>query len=496
MTQSTTGGERTADIMVIGAGSGNSIPGPEFSGERLLFADDAPWFGGTCLNVGCIPTKMFVHVGELRRAALDAGRLGLEVPEARVDWLAVRDRIFGRIDGYSRAGERYRSEGEPNIGLLRETVRFLPREQQPEEGFLLEAASAERILARSVVIAAGARPVALPELPWGPRVLSSNEIMRIDELPERLVIVGGGVIAAEFAALFHALGVRVTQLVRSRVLRELDEEIARSFAGQAAWDLREGVTVTAAEQAERLVRVRLSDGDELEAELVLVAAGRVPNADRLGTAGMGFDHRPDGTLLVDDAQRVLRDGEPVPGAFALGDIASPQQLKHLANHQARIVRENLLAQLRGTGELARNELAPVAAGIFSHPQIGVFGQTLAEARAAGLDAVEAKQRYGDTAWGWALEDEHSFAKLVVERPGGRILGGSLIGPDAVALMQPLVQAASFGQSVRGLARGQYWPHPAASEIIENLLLNAQAALDEPGQPAGEPETPGERERVR
>lgn len=480
-------GRRTAgevedvDVLVIGAGSGNTIPGPELAEQRILVADDAPWFGGTCLNVGCIPTKMFVHVGELRRHALESGRLGLEVPEARVHWQAVRDRVFGRIDGYSAGGEQYRRDGEPNVGLVRETVRFAAGAGAVGDGrHLLETESGRRILARFVVVAAGSRPQELPVLPWGPRVVSSNEIMRIDELPASLAVVGGGVVAAEFAALFHALGVRVTQLVRSSVLRGQDEQIARAFAERAAWDLREGVAPVEALADGEGVRMRLSDGGELRCELVLVAAGRVPNTDRLGTRQAGFDHHPDGRLVVDAAQRVLRGGAPVPGAFALGDVSSPHQLKHVANHDARIVRENLLRELRRrpgeAPEPVENTLGPVPAGVFSHPQIGSFGLTAAEAHEAGLEAVEAVQRYGDTAWGWALEDEHGFAKLVVERGSGRILGAHLIGPDAVVLMQPLLQAASLGTPVRGLARGQYWPHPAASEIVENLLLKAEELL--------------------
>ena len=209
-------------------------------------------------------------------------------------------------------------------------------------------------------------------------------------------MVGSGVVAAEFAALFHALGVRVTQLVRSSVLRGQDEQIARAFAEQAAWDLREGVAPVEAVADGEGVGMRLSDGAELRCELVLVAAGRVPNTDRLGTRQAGFDHHPDGRLLVDAAQRVLRGGAPVPGAFALGDVSSPHQLKHVANHEARIVRENLLRELRRqpgeAPEPVENTLGPVPAGVFSHPQIGSFGLTAPEARQAGLEAVEAVQR--------------------------------------------------------------------------------------------------------
>lgn len=463
------------DLLIIGAGSGNTIPDERFRSLRIAIADDAPWFGGTCLNVGCIPSKMFLRVAEIASLLEEGRRLGLDAARPAVDWPAVRERIFGRIDPISRGGEEYRRTGEPNITLIRETLRFTG----PHE---LRAASGRRLRADRIVIAAGARPRALPALPWSNRVLSSNEILRLDALPANLVVVGGGVVAAEFASLFHGLGVEVTQLVRSGLLRHADPELQRRFTAAAGeqWRLREDVAVSGSRELADGVELRLSDGTTLRAELVLVAAGRVPNSDLLDTAAAGFDHHADGRLAVDRYQRVLSDGEPVPGVFALGDIDQAQQLKHVANHEARIVQRNLLAGPDAPESvLAANTLGPIPHAVFSHPQLAWFGHTLERAAEDGLDAIEVVQEYAWTAWGWALEAREGrdgVLKLVVDRPSGRILGAHLIGPDAAILLQPLLQAASLGIAVQGLARGQYWPHPAATEIVENALLRAEAAL--------------------
>lgn len=465
--------ERSAeeyDLIIIGGGSGNSIPSAELAHLRIAIVDDGRWFGGTCLNAGCIPTKMFVRPADLARNAREAARLGVTAERISVDWGAVRDRVFGRIDPISTSGERYRESGEPNISLVRETVRFTgSHELRTDSGRILRASQ--------IVIGGGSRPRELEVLPFSETVFTSDDALRLEARPDRIAVIGGGVVAAEFAAIYSGFGAEVTQLSRSAVFRNLDRDIADSFtrAGSRNWRIRVGVEIVDATHGESGWSLQLTDSTRLEVDAVLVAAGRRPNTDRLATAAVGFDHHEDGRLRVDEYQRVLRRGEPVRGVFALGDISSPHQLKHVANHDARIVAHNLIAQGKDAPLLA-NSLGPVPYTVFSAPEIAVFGLTLDEARKAGYDAVALRQDYAGTAWGWALEDTESFCKIVVERGSGSILGAHIIGPDSPILLQPLVHAASFGQSVRGLARGQYWPHPAATEIIENVLLQAEEEI--------------------
>lgn len=466
--------EEHVDLLIIGAGSGNSIPAPELEDLSIAIVDDAPWFGGTCLNVGCIPTKMFVHVADIARDAREGERLGLRDVRVDVDWPAIRDRVYGRIDAISASGEEYRRSGEPNVSLVRESVRFV-------DSRTVRTDSGRRLTADRVVIAAGSRPREHAALPWSDRVVSSNEIMRIDELPRRLVIVGGGVVACEFAAMFEGLGVEVVQIVRSTLLRQADSEISARFTNAASqrWAVRLETEVASSTRTDEGVRLELNDGSALDADLVLVAIGRVPNTDRLATAEVGFDHHDDGRIAVDRYQRVLADGEAVTGVFALGDIDSAHQLKHVANHEGRVVQANLLVGADAPElKLVANDLTPIPSAVFSAPQVAWFGETRDSARASGFDAFEVVHEYGWTAWGWALEDEDSCCKLVVESGTGQILGAHIVGPDAPILLQPLLQAAANGQSVRGLARSQYWPHPAATEIVENALLTAEAHLQE------------------
>ena len=169
-------------------------------------------------------------------------------------------------------------------------------------------------------------------------------------------------------------------------------------------------------------------------------------------------------VRVDEHQRTTADG-----VWALGDVANHWQLKHVANHEARIVQHNLLH--RDDPEAmwsARRDAVPSA--VFSSPQVGSVGLTEQEARRLGVAYVAAHQNYGSTAYGWAMEDTTSFAKLLADPATGRILGAHFLGPQASNLVQPVVQAMSFGQRAHDVARGQYWIHPALMEVVENLLL--------------------------
>jgi mycothione reductase len=457
------------DLIVIGAGSGNALIGPEFSHWSIALIDDGEWFGGTCLNAGCIPTKMFVRVADVATDAKDGGRIGLSATMDPVDWPLVRDRVFAKTDKISFAGYRYREQKSPNVSVFRRSVRF-------EDAHTIVTADGRRLTAPRIVVAAGSRPRPLRAAHEPDAAIhDSNSIMRIQSLPESITILGGGAVAAEFAHVFAAFGTEVTIVLRGeRMLGRLDEDLSAEFTRQARerWRVLPGSRVTGIDRVGEQLCVSLSTGESVQSELVLVAQGRIPNTDTLAAAGAGFDLEPDGRLVVDGQQRVLAGGRPAEGVYALGDVSSVWQLKHVANHDARVVAHNLA----NPHDPIRNRLSPVPAAVFSHPQVAHVGLTEREAVQNGLDAVAVTQEYRTTAYGWALEDTSSFCKLVVERSTGILLGAHILGPEASILIQPLVQAATDRRDIRGLARSQYWPHPAATEVVENALLKAEEAL--------------------
>lgn len=444
------------DLVIIGSGSGNSIPSPDFADWRIAIVDEGV-FGGTCINVGCVPTKMFVYAADIADTIRDAGRYGLDATLTGVRWADIRDRVFGRIDPISAGGRAYRRNGA-NTTLYEMHAEFV-------DARTLRLASGEEIAGDHVVIATGTRATVPPELAAaGVPYHTSDTIMRIDDVPKRLVILGGGYIAAEFAHIFGSFGSDVTIVNKyDRLVRELDDEIATRFTRLAGkrWTLHLDSKPTAIADHDGEVVLTLPDGTTVAGDLLLVATGRIPNSDRLNPAAAGVDVHPDGRIVTD---RWLRTS--APGVWALGDARSDRQLKHVANADARVVAHNL----RHPDRLHPAEDENIPAAVFTNPQIATVGLTEQAARSAGYDVVTSLVPFGVTAYGWALEDTTSVCKLVADRRSGRLLGGHILGPQASTLIQSVIQALAFGPRPYEVARGQYWIHPALAEVVENGLL--------------------------
>ncbi|MEE6176422.1 mycothione reductase [Mycobacterium sp. 050134] len=453
----------TYDLAIIGSGSGNTILDDRYAGKRTAICEQGT-FGGTCLNVGCIPTKMFVYVAEVAATIRDAARFGIDAHVDRVRWDDIVSRIFGRIDPISMSGEDHRRSA-PNVDLYGRT-RFGP--VRPDGSYLLRTDTGDEFTADQVVIAAGSRPM-IPSaiLECGVAHHTSDTVMRIPELPEHLAIVGSGFVAAEFAHVFSSLGVRVTIVARgSTMLRHSDDTICKRFTriASAMWEVRTHRNVVGGSNRGSGVVLELDDGSTLSADLLLVATGRVPNADLLDAEQAGVDVE-DGRIVVDEYQRTS-----ARGVFALGDVSSPYQLKHVANHEARVVRHNLLCDWDDTASMAVTDHRFVPAAVFTDPQLAAVGLTEYQARAQGFDISVAIENYGDVAYGWAMEDGTGIVKLIAERTSGRLLGAHIMGHQAASIIQPLIQAMSFGVTAQDMARGQYWIHPALPEVVENALL--------------------------
>jgi mycothione reductase len=463
------------DIAIIGTGSGNTILDERYTDKRIAICEQGT-FGGTCLNVGCIPTKMFVYAAEIAETARDSTRFGVDAIVNDVRWSDIVSRVFGRIDPIAMGGENYR-RSLPNVSVFDSNTRFGP--MQPNGPYSLRAESGDEFTADQVVIAAGSRvvvPDAIAEC--GVPYYTSDTIMRIGGLPKHLIIVGGGYVAAEFAHTFSSLGTRVTLIIRgSTMLRHCDDTVCERFTDIASkkWEIHNHHNVIGATQDETGITLKLDDGSTVHGDTVLVATGRKPNGDQLDAESAGVEVRDDGRVVVDEYQRTT-----ARGIFALGDVSSDYQLKHVANHEARRVRENLLLDWDDTDSLMRSDHRYVPSAVFTDPQIAMVGLTENQARAKGFNISVKVQDYGDVAYGWAMEDTTGIAKIIVEAETGKILGAHIMGHQASSLIQPIIQAMSFGLAGQDMARGQYWIHPALPEVIENALL---ALCGEPPWPA-------------
>ena len=445
------------DLAVIGSGSGNSVLTEALSGRSVALIEEST-FGGTCLNVGCIPTKMLVYAADVADTIRASARYGIDASVDQVRWHDIRNRVFGRIDPISAGGRIYRDES-PNVTLFEAHADF----DGPRS---IRLSTGEEVTADQIVVATGSRPhVPAMVADSGVPFHTSDTIMRIPFLPRRLAILGGGYVGAEFAHIFSALGVEVTLIVRgARLLTHLDDEISDRFTAlaQDRWRVLLNTDVTAVERGADGVRVKVRDAAAVDADLLLVATGRIPNSDRMNLAAAGVEVDADGLVQVDDYQRTTADG-----VWALGDVSSPYQLKHVANQDARVVAHNLAFP----HELRESNHRAVPAAVFTEPQIATVGLTEQAAHARGVKYVSAVQHYGFTAFGWALEDTSSVCKLLADPVTQRLLGAHIMGPEASILIQPLIQAIAFGQTVHDVASGQYWIHPALTEVVENALLS-------------------------
>ena len=453
------------DLIIIGSGSGNHIPS-DLDHLRIAIVE-RDVFGGTCLNKGCIPSKMFVLPADRVVEAREASSIGVDLQLNGTGWIGIRDRIFGRIDPIAASGREYRAERCENITLIEGTARFL---HPDASGVHLIDVDGRRLGAPQILVAAGSRPVIPPITGLVETGFhTSDGIMRLDQFPRRLGIIGGGYIAAEMGHVFSGLGAEVTLFNRSDVLlgrhdREVAERFTAAF-GQRV-DLRLDHLPTRVERRGDAIAITVG-GDVIEVDELLVATGREPNSDLLDCDVAGIEMHHHGTIVVDEYQRTS-----VPGIWAIGDIANDIHLKHVANHEADIAFWNIAhpEALRSTDHSA------IPAAVFSYPQVATVGMTEQHAIDAGIDYVIGRRDYAGTAYGWALADETGFAKVIVDRTSGRIVGAHILGPQAATLIQPLVQAMRFGETAERVAREVYYIHPALTEVVENALLDAVEAM--------------------
>lgn len=454
-------------LVIIGSGSGNIvIPKDSAQGPAALIESGA--FGGTCVNRGCIPSKILIHTANVAAQVRHAPEFGLEAKLTGLDWPAIRDRADAKVDQISAAGRRGRAESD-DVTLIEGRARFTGRRELAVDGGI-------RITADRIVLATGSRPVIPPPITEsGVAYHTSDTVMRLDGLPDSMVIVGGGYIAAELAHLFSSLGVRIRIVNQAgSMLETFDPEISGRFTelARARWDIRLSAEVTGVRWRRGQIEVEAGDGPPVTGELLLVAAGRAPDTADLDLDRAGVRLREDGRIEVDEYGRTTAEG-----IWSLGDASTPYPLKHVANAEARTLAHNLAfpADLRPYP----HDWVPSA--VFTEPEIATVG-----AREQDLSGkrryVTAVQEYAGVAYGWALQDTTGFCKLYADAATGTLLGAHIMGYQAPLLIQPLIQAAAAGQRVADLARGQYWIHPALTEVVENALL--KLPLGPSTRPAG------------
>ncbi len=407
------------DLFAIGAGSGGvraSRVSASF-GARVAVAEESD-LGGTCVNLGCIPKKLFVYASHFRDDFEDAAGFGWSVGERSVDWstlLANKDREIARLN------EIYRKLlFDAGVDLLDGRVRVV-------DPHTVEVAG-KTITAGNILVATGSRP-SVPEIPGIELAITSDDAFHLPFLPRRVIVVGGGYIAVEFAGIFHGLGVATTQLYRGPLfLRGFDDDVRAALASemrQRGLDLRFDTNVASIEKSSGGLRATLEDGSTLEADTILYATGRSPNTRGIGLEQAGVELDDKGAVSVDDLSR-----SSVPSIWAIGDATDRINLTPVAIHEGMCLAKTLFAD-----QPTRPDHSNVASAVFSQPPIGSVGLTETAAREAYGEIDVYRSSFRALKHTLTGRNETTTMKLIVDRASDRVIGVHMVGPEAGEIIQ-------------------------------------------------------------
>jgi len=448
------------DLIVIGSGAGMNVAANAVAyGMKVAVVDRGP-LGGTCLNRGCIPSKVMLHPADVIRMVEEARAIGIHARVEKVDFDLIMKRVWEIVlDG--------RHDMEHGVAHSRQ-IDFFNTDGAFVSDYTVRV-DRKRITADKIVIASGARPF-IPPIEGLEEVgyLTSATIFDIEQPPESLVIVGGGYIAAEFAHFFSAIGTHVTIVGRNPRLvpqeePEISELLKQKLSGYCqVYTGYEALRAETNAGLKTITAVNRADGQphEFTAQEILIAAGRRSNADILQPGNSGVETDEKGWVKVDPFLRTTKEG-----IWALGDALGKHMFRHTANYHADVVWTNAF-----TGHQHPVDEHAVPHAVFTYPEIASVGMTMEQAMQSHDILVGAK-RYADTAKGYAIGEEDGFAKVIVERETGKILGAHIIGPHASILLQQLVYLMhTDDQSYLPLARAQTI-HPALSEVVVGAFGN-------------------------
>ncbi|WP_420100781.1 glutathione-disulfide reductase [Bosea sp. (in: a-proteobacteria)] len=444
------------DLFVIGAGSGGTRAARIASGHgaRVMIAEEDR-IGGTCVIRGCVPKKLFVYASRFAEDFEDAAGFGWTLPgEPRFDWPTLRDAVANEV---TRLSGLYRKGLEGAKVQIREERAVV---EGPHEMRL--QTSGELVRARHILVATGGWPTFDPPIPGGELGISSNDVFHLPELPRRMLVVGGGYIALEFASLFARLGVAVTLLHRGdNVLRGFDEDVRtrlRDALTEAGITLRLGCTV---ERIEELPggarRAHCAHGDPIEAEVVLVATGRRPHTRGLGLEAAGVKLGPVGEIIVDEAS-----ASSVPSIHAVGDVTNRVNLTPVAIREGQAFADSVFG---GRPWTVRHDL--VASAVFTTPEIGSVGLSEAQALAAGHELRVFESAFRPMKATISGRQERIYMKLIVDAATDKVLGVHILGHDAGEIIQAVAIAVTMGATKADFDRTVAL-HPSAAEELVTM----------------------------
>ncbi len=455
------------DVAILGAGPGGYVAALRAAqlGLRVALVEQAR-VGGTCLNVGCIPTKALVTATDLLTRALRAAEYGIIIPEARPDLTAIMAYQRSAVDRLVGGVEQLLKERKVTV------IAGRGRLVRPDTFAVTDAAGqTTEVTARHIILAPGSVP-ARPPIPGLdlPGVVTSTEALDVSQMPPRLVVIGGGVIGLEFACIYEALGSQVTVLEMMPTLLPgaADDAIAKRLAvllRRRGMDIRTDATVQAVEEGETGLRVRFTapKGEEsVEGDRVLVATGRWPNTADLGLeeVGIRMERR---AIAVDEYLRTS-----VPNVWAIGDAVGGMMLAHKAMVDGRVAAENIAGERRAV------DYRSVPNAIFTSPEVAGVGLTEAQARQQGADVRILQFPFSANPRAQILGETEGLVRIICEAGSGRVLGVHMMGPHVTELIAEGALAVQTGATADDLAWTTH-AHPTLTEAVLEAALSFRGA---------------------
>ncbi|MFA5102670.1 MAG: dihydrolipoyl dehydrogenase [Candidatus Thermoplasmatota archaeon] len=450
---------KTYDVLVVGSGSGGEIVDAALShGLRVAWVEKGP-LGGTCLNVGCIPSKIVIHPADRIMEILEAKKLGITAEIKDVDFQAIMQRAKQPIQESHAAMEQGIPHAE-NLDLYREEGHFIREYTMMVSG--------TEITAEKIFLVSGARPF-IPPIKGLERVpyLTNENVFSLKEKPKDMVIIGGGYIAAEFAHFFSAVGTNVTIFQRgSRLIPTAEQKISEVLKKQLEKRMNlylntEVVDVQPRTESVLVTGKEMKSGKEItvSAEKVFVAAGRKSNADLLKVENTGVQTDKKGYIQVNEYLETSK-----MNIWAFGDAIGKAMFKHVANEEAGVAWRNAFHEKK-----TKMDYQVIPYAVFTYPEIAAVGLTEAEAK-KHHQVLVGTTRYSEVAKGGAMREENGFAKAIVEKQTGKILGFHIIGPYAPMLIQEVINAMALGGNIAFISQGMHI-HPALPELVLRTFGN-------------------------
>ena len=442
------------DLLVIGGGSGGvrAARMAAQTGARVALIESGA-LGGTCVNLGCIPKKLYSYAAHYAEAFEEAHGFGWRMAEKpRFDWDLLKA---------NRAKEIFRLNGIYLDLLTNAGVQLITGWAQIIDGHTIEV-SGVRYSAKNILIATGGTPLA-PEIDGREHAITSNEIFDLAPFPKRLLVVGGGYIACEFASILNGLGAQVIQLYRGeQVLRGFDDDVRQFLAGEmrkAGVDLRLHADVVKLVRAADGLHVTLKDGQTLKVDAVLYATGRAPNVKGLGLDKVGVTQSDDGAIVVNAQYQTSN-----PSIYALGDVTARIQLTPVALGEAMALVDHLFGKNQRQMEY---DFIPTA--VFTHPNIGTVGFGEAEARKKFGKIRVYRSEFKALKHTLSGSTERTLMKLLVDDATDRVVGLHMVGADAGEVVQGFAVAMKAG-ATKAVFDSTIGIHPTVAEEFVTMRV--------------------------